>query len=793
MRRFNKVAILGSGLMGSQIAAVFANARLTVYLFDQKKLAQQNLEKITTLKPPALVDNKRLDYISPMCYEKDLAQLNSCDLVIEAIIEDLNIKKALFQQIEPYLHPNTILASNTSSLSIKKLAGSLSTQRENFCGIHFFNPARYLSLVELILLKDGAYFAQDLEVFLSSELGKNVLYAQDNTGFIANRIGVFSLASCLHNAQKLGLGLDTVDALTGKRLRRAKSATFRTADLVGLDVLSKVFSEFYHQHNDDPWRDYFVVPGWIKVLVDSGHLGQKTKQGIYQKKEDKIMVYQPKSKPENLQYKTANYTIDSTVKKILKQPTEEQLKQLANCSHPQAKFLHAILSDLFLYASYHLQSIASTPLDIDSALCWGYGWEEGIFAYMQSANYAQHLKTDSVAWLKEVPNFYQKQGVYQPKTKTLEPLFNYKLYHKQLRRQYFLNPFVSQKIEQVFMENNALRYYHENDGIGIVSFKTKMHTLNYELIQSLGEVIDHAQQYCKALLIYQDKPPFCAGADLYEIYAGAKIGQVEQKGLLSGIKGSLWQTMKPKLPKITHLPPINAVIDLLQQTLEKLKFSSIPTIAIVEGLALGGGCELLLHCDRRVVAQESYIGLVEIGVGLLPAGGGCKEMAYRADKRTIDNDLLPLVAQYFKQICLAQISSSAYEALKMGYLDENDLIITQPLESLYHGKQLAKLMIDMGYMPPKKTSIRLAGNGIYASLLAELANMKSGGWISTHDHKVAALIAKTITGGNVAENQALSSDYLLHLERQHFLSLLKQSKTQDRIEYMLTKNKPLRN
>lgn len=796
MRKFNQIAILGSGVMGSQIAAVFANARLAVYLFDQADLAQKNLHKLPQLKPSALVVKERLSLITPCCYETDLAQLKQCDLIIEAVVEDLAIKQALFAEIEPFLNKAVIVASNTSSLSIATLAKGFS-HHQRFCGIHFFNPVRYLSLVELVLPGKQTDFATDLEYFLSAELGKNILYVYDTAGFIANRIGVFSLASCLYHAQRFGLDFDTVDALTGKRLKRAKSATFRTADLVGLDILVKVFNEFYNKHNQDAWRHYFLVPDWLVQLVENGQLGQKTKAGIYQKQGAQIEVYNPQTKL----YQQANYHIDPTVEKILNNtPAQQQLQALKNCTQPQAQFLYAILKDLCLYASFHLQSIANTPLDIDLALRWGYGWQLGIFAYWQQngiqttlASFLEDTSPTLVAgWLSNCQTFYQADAIYHPKTQKFSTLFDADLYRKQLHRTQLLNPFYEVQ-SQAIIVNEVLHYYHEDDGIGIVRFKTKMNTLSCALVQSLQAVITHAEANFDALLIYQDGTSFCAGANLYEIYAGAKIGRFKHRSLMSSIKSTLWQKIKPNLPKISHLPPIDEVIKLLQQTLEKLKFCRIPTIAVVEGLALGGGCELLLHCDRRVVAQESYIGLVEIGVGLLPAGGGCKEMALRAHKNTPADDLLPLISQYFKQIGLAQVSGSAQEAYTMGYLDDRDLIVSSPLELLYHAKQLAKLMVENHYRPPQKTPIRLAGSGIYGSLLTELSNMKIGKHISEHDYHIASLIAKTLTGGQVGENQLVDSDYLLNLEREHFLSLLKTDKTQARIEYMLTKNKALRN
>lgn len=791
----NSVAILGSGVMGGQIAAVFANANISTLLFDYQAVIADNVKKLHSLKPNTFTHSTQQDWLMPCTYEQDLAKLGSCDLVIEAIIEDLDAKIQLFKQIIPHLSKQAIVASNTSSLSIEQMAQRLNPHQNRFCGIHFFNPPRYMPLVELIAnTQTEPKILIQLECFLTTELGKNIIHANDKTGFIANRIGVFSIAACIYHAARLGLGFDSVDALTGPLLSRPKSATFRTADLVGLDILKQVLAQFYQHHTDDPWREYFASPAWLDELLKAGCLGNKTKKGLYYKDHSVIKVYQVASKT----YEIADYTIDKRVKQILKGDIAEQLPLLKHNNHPQAQFVYAVLKDTALYASYHLQAIGHSTRDIDWSLHWGFGWEIGIFEYWQAFGMRQGLtlfgedsqETYIAPWLKDCVHFYTEAGAWVPQDKQFVPYANLPTYQTQLCRPTLLGEMPKDLGETVF-ENAAVRCWHQGDGLLIFSMKTQLHTLNLAVIQSLSHAIDKAERGFKGLIIWQSKPPFSAGADLYEIVAGAKLGMIEGESLLSGVKQKAWSLLKPNLPNVEHLLPINEVIKLLQNTLMRLKYSPIPVVAAVQGLALGGGCELLLHCDRVVAATESYIGLVEMGVGLLPSGGGCKEMARRA---SVQGASFKLLAQYFEQIALASVSSSAEHARQMGYLQNTDVIIAQPLALLYNAKIQLQTLLAQHYRPPNpKTLIKVGGRGAKANILTQLTNMRTGHYISDYDYIIAQKIADTICGGEVDAGTQLHSDYLLDLERRHFLALLKHKNTQQRIEHMLTKHKPLRN
>jgi len=793
--KINKVGILGSGTMGAQIAAVFANANIPTLLFGFASHVKDDLNNIKNLKPEAFTHPSQQSWIYPASFENDLAKLKECDLVIEAIVENLSAKQDLFNKVIPYLSANVVLSTNTSSLNIDQIGENLGKFQNQFCGIHFFNPPRYMSLVELIPAKQtDTKILDQLEGFFTSELGKNILHAKNEPGFVANRIGVFSMATCIYHANRLNLNFDTVDALTGVQLKRPKSATFRTADLVGLDILSHILNQFYHMLEEDPWRDYFKNPQWLKQLLKQHALGEKTKTGIYKKENDEIQVYQIDDK----NYIKANYEIDSSVKSILKTDSSLWIAKLKANQHPQSQFLYSVIKDTCLYSAYHLQAIAISTRDVDWALRWGFGWEVGIFELWQANGIQTSLNLfleddpdmSLPSWINNLSSFYTDDGAYSPSDNKCIPYSNHPVYERQLYRPSLMGELQNRQ-EQIIFENDSVKFFHENDGITIFSLKTKLHTLNLEMIESLQQAIKISEQEFKAMILWQDSAPFCAGANLYEIVAGAKLGMIDHQNLYTKLKKKAWQLFKPNLPNIDDLRPINEVIELLQKTLMSLKYSKIPTIAAVEGLALGGGCELLMHCNRRVAHAESYIGLVEMGVGLIPAGGGCKEMARRAATR---KDSSTALSQYFEQIGLAKVSKSARLAVDMGYLDHQDVIVTQRLELLYVAKTQAKIMIDGQYRPEDLyQTFKVGGVTAKANILAQLTNMKAGGFISEHDELIAQKIADTLCGSELDVNTVVDSQYLLDLEKAHFIELLKLQKTQDRIEHMLIKHKLLRN
>jgi len=793
--------------MGSQIAAHCANAGLDTLLYgitsdaSHRDSAAYAINHLRKLKPPPLATADAGDYLTAVDYQQ-LDLLKDCDLIIEAVSEDLAIKQKLYQRITPHLKEHCILATNTSGIRIEKLADQLELDLQaRFCGMHFFNPPRYMELLELIpSSRTDPSVISELEVFATSRLGKHTVVAKDTPGFIANRLGLFALMSTLHHAERMDLGFDVVDELTGRLIGRPKSATCRTIDLVGIDILKSVCTQLYDELSDDPWRSLFKFPEYLDALIEKNRIGAKSGAGFYQKQKDgAIYVLDRHTQNYIPRQKSTNHEIKDKIKKIF--------DSQATTDNEHLQFLYMIQRDLFHYAAHHALTIAHSLRDIDAALRWGFGWQRGIFEYWQSIGWqtvCQRLQKDIAdrKTLADVPladwtanpnckMIYFDDKVWSPKHNTYKITSKNHIY----RKQSYAMSFVGQPQHgKTLFENEALRLWHEDDEIAIVSFKTKMHTLNYQAIVGLGKAIKIAEQNYQGLIIWQQQAPFCAGANLLEVLLAAKVGKFTKTSVISQAKTLLLHIAKPELPRIDDLPPIDAVIETLQNTFMYLRNSRIPTIAAVQGLALGGGCELLLHCDHVVAALESYIGLVEIGVGLLPAGGGCKEMAYRAYQQSIDGDIYTPLQAYYRNIATAKISSSALEAKQMGYLRSSDTVIMNAYELLYVAKQYVRVLDASGYRPPKpEQPFAVAGSTAAANFKGYLTNLHKGNYISDYDCHLAGTIAEVLCAAPLPANQKIHAKWLLNNEKQMFLSLLNEKKTQARIEHMLKHNKPLRN
>lgn len=805
-KNFPCAAILGTGTMGAQLAALFVNSGVDTVLFglsaeeNEQETAAGALKRLPQMKPPPLVLPEYAQHIQTADYKNDLSRLAKCSLVIEAVSEKMEIKQHLYNLIGPHLATDAILASNTSGLSIQELSAQLDPPlRERFCGIHFFNPPRFMPLVELIAQKNiEEKRLHQLEGFLSIVLGKEVVRAQDTPGFIANRLGMFSMAAVFHWMKEFNIAPDTVDELTGSLIGRAKSACFRTADIVGLDILDNVMKHLKTQLSHDPWQRYFELPDWVSHLQEQGFLGAKSGKGVYHKTKENILVFDP----EKNDYRPIKKNKSKEISRIFAAPLAEVLPHLAASSDPQARFLWAIHRDLFHYASIHLADIANDIRTIDTAMRSGFGWKEGVFEFWHKSGgnkitrlLAEDIKQGNALSAMNLPGWtsrglYTQDGAWSAKHKryiapSSHPLFRRQLLRKIIARQPELD---------VVHEDEELRLINLKDGIAALSFKTKMHTLSYELLLSFNKLLDELETNYSALIIWQPEAPFCAGANLYQILAGAKLGKTQKVNLMSSLKQRALETFNPKLPKLGDLPSIKEVLVHLQNLFMRLKHGPIPTVAAVQGIAIGGGCELLLHCDKVVATMESYIGLVEMGVGVIPAGGGSKEMAQRATELSQGTPFFSRLAQFFEQIALAKISSSAQEAAKMGYLRDRDKIIANPYELLYVAKAEAQALLESDYRPPpRRKDISVLGRPGIANFLAQLSNLREGSFISQHDYLCARVLAETMCGGELDENEKVSADWFLHLERRGFIRLLETPLTQKRIEYMLRKNKPLRN
>lgn len=828
-----KAAVLGAGVMGAQIAAHLVNAGIETLLFELPAESGnpdanvlKAIEKLKKQEPAPLSVIDRANCIEPATYDQHLEKLRDCDLVIEAIAERLELKSELYEKIATYLHDQAVLASNTSGLSINQLATVIpEALQPRFCGIHFFNPPRYMYLVELIpSAQSDAAVLDALESFLVTSLGKGIIRAKDTPNFIANRIGVFSMLATMHHARQFGLAFDLVDKLTGVLIGRPKSATFRTADLVGLDVLAHVVQTMQNGLAEDPWHIYYVIPDWLQKLVDHGALGQKSGKGVYQKQGKDIHVLNPATDT----YEPAQNEVDDEIEALLKQKDPvARFTALHDHSHPQAQFLWAIHRDLFHYCAIHLAAIADNARDLDLAIRWGFGWERGPFEIWQAAGWntvAGWIEADIAAgkamaeiplpaWVQTVgqstiQGVHTQEGSYAPITESWQPRSQLPVY----RRQLFPDGLVGEEIvygETVF-ETDALRMWHTGDQVAIVSFKTKKHTIDNLVLQGMQQAITEAEHHFRALVIWQTEPPFSLGANLKKATERPKTEAPPAppappsafEKFIKQIRGATQSAILQAARSLDvadmlmagKLAEVEVMIAHFQQVSQHLRYSLIPTVAAVDGLALGGGCEFVMHSDRAVTTMESYIGLVEAGVGLLPAGGGCKEFALRAARNAVDGDPFPYLKHYFQTVAMAQLAKSAEQAKEMYYLKPADVIVMNRLELLYVAKAQALALAEAGYRPPlRPREIVVAGATGIATIKSTLVNMLEGGFISEHDYLIGSKIAHVMCGGDIVAGSQVDEEWLLKLERTAFIELLATEKTQDRIAYTLKTGKPLRN
>ncbi len=792
-----KAAVLGAGVMGAQIAAHLANADVPVVLFDlpakegdKNGVVKKALDGLKKLDPAPLASKAKLQLIEAANYEEHLHLLAGCDLVVEAIAERMDWKNDLYAKIAPHLATNAIVASNTSGLSINALAENLpAAVRPRFCGIHFFNPPRYMHLVEIIATRGTDAATLDaLETWLTSRLGKGVIRALDTPNFVANRIGVFSILAVMHHTAAFGLGFDEVDALTGPKIGRPKSATYRTADVVGLDTLAHVVKTMQDTLPNDPWHAYFTNPAWLQALIAQGALGQKTRCGIFRKQGKEIQVLDLAKQD----YRTSAGEIAEEVGAILKiRNPSEKFAALRASSHPQAQFLWAIFRDIFHYAAVQLEHVADNARDLDFAMRWGFGWAQGPFETWQAAGWsdiAQAVAADIAAgkamsdvalpaWATEAgrTGVHTPFGSWSAREQRYVDRSNLPVYERQIFPESVLGAGASKpdKSGETLYENDGVRLWRlpaQDAGIGIVSIKSKMHTIGDEVLDGVIAAVRQAEATLDGLVIWHEAP-FAVGANLAQVTEAIAAGQ----------------------------------FDLLEKTVEKfqrasqtLKYSQLPVVAAVQGMALGGGCEFLMHADKRVMALESYIGLVEAGVGLIPAGGGSKEFAVRAAawaaQSATPGEVFNYLQPAFQTIAMAKVAKSAVEAVEVGFALPTDTILFNAHELLWVAIREARALADAGYAPPPvPRSIPVAGKNGIATFEMMLVNMKEGGMISAHDYKVAKAAAIALCGGEVETGSRVDEEWLITVERRLFIELLKTPETQARIKHTLETGKPLRN
>jgi len=779
--------------MGAQIAAHLANAEVPVVLFDlpaatgdANGIVRKAIDGLRKLEPSPLASKDRVAYIDAANYGQHLEQLRECDLIIEAIAEKMEWKDDLYRKIAPFIAPTAIIASNTSGLSINRLAEGLpEALRARFCGIHFFNPPRYMQLVELIATRGtDAALLDNLESWLVSRLGKGIVRALDTPNFVANRVGVFSILAVMHHTQRLGLGFDVVDSLTGPIIGRPKSATYRTADVVGLDTLAHVIKTMQDTLPADPWHGYYGVPAWLAALIGKGALGQKTRAGIFRKDGRAIKVLDL-----GLQdYRDTASEIDAGVLAILKnRDSAARFAQLRASEHPQAKFLWAIFRDIFHYAAFHLADIADNARDLDFAMRWGFGWAQGPFETWQAAGWraiAEAVQADIAAGRAMSPaplpawvfgrvadeGVHGAQGSYSASADVYRPRSALPVYQRQI----FPERVLGEKAVtgETVWENDGVRLWtlpQVDAGIAIVSVKSRNHTLGRDVILGMQEAVARAEADYQGLVLWHEAP-FAFGANLKEVAEALGAGDFEL---------------------------LEKYVAEFQNTSMALKYAKVPVVAAVQGMALGGGCEFLMHAAKRVIALESYIGLVEAGVGLIPAGGGCKEFAIRAAQsaaRTGGNDPFEFIQPVFMTIAMATVSRSGAQAKELGFALDADKLVFNAHELLYVALREARGLAEAGYYPRlSPRGVKVAGRTGIANCEMMLANMKEGGMISAHDYAVARAAATALCGGEVETGSLVDERWLLTVERKLFVELLKNPKTQQRIQHMLETGKPLRN
>ncbi|HVS76486.1 MAG TPA: 3-hydroxyacyl-CoA dehydrogenase family protein, partial [Steroidobacteraceae bacterium] len=641
------------------------------------------------------------------------------------------------------------------------------------------NPPRYMHLAEIIPCAQSLPAVLDeLERFLVTTLGKGVIRAKDTPNFVANRIGVFSMLATMANAERLGIRFDVVDDLTGPRLGRPKSATFRTADVVGLDTLAHVVRTMQDTLPQDPWHGLFRSPPWLTRLIEAGALGAKTRNGVYRKKGNELLVLDPASG----QHVEAGRKAEADVVEILKlDDPAQRLARLRASDHPQAQFLWACFRDTFHYSAHHLAGIAHCARDVDLAMRWGFGWKLGPFEIWQAAGWpqvARWIEADIAAgkalanvplpaWAREPERkgVHFPAGSYDAGSDTLVGPSTLDVYRRQLVPDTVLGAGRAVLGETVH-ENPGVRAFTTGDDILVVSFKAKAHAISPDVLEGLNRAIEIAEERYKGLVIWQPQAPFSVGANLDSLRSALAAGD--------------WRT-------------IEGIISLFQKTSMRLRYSAIPTVAATQGYVFGGGCEFVMHCDRVVAALESYVGLVEAGVGLLPAGGGCKELALRAAQES-KGDLFASLKDYYMMVATARVAGSGIEARELGLLRASDVVVFNSGELLHVAKQQALALHESGYRPSLSgRRFQVAGRTGAASIKGQLVNMLEGHFISQYDFEIGSRIAEVMTGGDLEPGTEVTEDWLLALERRHFLALLQNPKTQERIAHTLATGKPLRN
>ncbi|RYC53022.1 3-hydroxyacyl-CoA dehydrogenase/enoyl-CoA hydratase family protein [Flagellimonas olearia] len=799
-RHINKVAVIGSGIMGSGIACHFANIGVEVLLLDivprepnekekakgltledkvvRNRLVNDSLAAALKSKPSPIYHQKFADRITTGNLEDDITKVAQVDWIIEVVVERLDIKKQVFENLDKHRTTGTLITSNTSGIPIKFMSEGRSEDfQKHFCGTHFFNPARYLKLFEII---PGPKTSQDVLDFLNGYgeqyLGKTSVVAKDTPAFIGNRIGIFSIQSLFHAVKELGMTVEEVDKLTGPVIGRPKSATFRTVDVVGLDTLVHVANGIYENCKDDERHELFKLPDFINIMMENKWLGSKSGQGFYKK----VQGDDGKSEILTLDLDTMDYRAKKSAKFATLELTKtidkviERFPVLVDGKDKAGEFYRKSFGALFAYVTHRIPEISDELYKIDDAMKAGFGWEHGPFQIWDAVGLEKGLEfikaegLEAASWVTEmkaagIDSFYTvKDGAtyfYDIPKKTME---------KVPGQDAFIILDNIRKSNEVF-KNSGVVIEDLGDGILNCEFQSKMNTIGGDVLAGLNKAVDLAEKDFQGLVVGNQAANFSVGANIGMIFMMA----VEQE-----------------------YDELNMAIKYFQDTMMRMRYSSIPTISAPHGMCLGGGCELSMHADKVVAAAETYIGLVEFGVGVIPGGGGSKEMALRASDTFRKNDVeLNVLQEYFLTIGMAKVSTSAYEAYDLGILQKGkDVVVVNKDRQIATAKAYAKLMAEAGYTKPvKRKDVKVLGKQALGMFLVGTDSMEAGHYISEHDKKIADKLAYVMAGGDLSEASYVTEQYLLDLEREAFLSLCTERKTLERIQHMLKTGKPLRN
>ena len=791
MRQMNKVAVLGAGVMGAAIAAHLANAGIEVLLLDlvpdelkdtpatpegkrsRNRTADQAVAALAKSKPAALYAPEYADWIQTGNFEDDSQRLKECDWVIEVVLENLEVKKRLFlDKVVPNLKEDAILSTNTSGLSVNELAQVLPVElRRRFMSTHFFNPPRYMRLMEMVPCSEtDPDLLRSMAAFLGKRLGKGVVLAKDTPNFIANRIGTYAGAATWRHMVEMGLTVEEVDAITGPALARPKTGTFALWDLVGIDTVVRVMDNSYELLTGDDERELFRVPESTRRMVSEGLTGKKGKGGFFKRESVEgasvKFFYDPQS-GGYLRCVSPKFSSVGAAKQV--DDPGVRVKTLLAGDDRAAEFAWRTLRDTLIYAAKRIPEIADDVVNVDNAMKLGYNWDLGPFELLDVigvASFAARAEKDGVAvpqLLKEVESFYR---VAEGK----------RYYYSVPDRDYREVPVSRGQISLTLLKsagavverNSAASLLDIGDGVFCLEFHSKMNTIGGDTLGMIRKGVARSEADGIGMVIANEGSLFSAGANLMLIAMACAEGA--------------WDDL-------------DLTVKSFQRAMMAIKYSRIPVVAAPHNMVMGGGCETCLHADAINAHAETYMGLVEIGVGLIPAGGGTKEMALRAVRLAEENgaDVTPFLLKNYRNIAMARVSSSATELMAMGLMRPGDGI-TLALDRRIHDAKLKAIACAANYRPGKPAeNVKAPGRGIAASIKSQLWNLEQGGFISSYDHYLASGIAEVITGGDVPAGTLISEEYLLDLERETFLKFCGQKKTLERIQHMLKKGRPLRN